>query len=240
MIKGITCARLGVPDYENAIDQHQKYIHALETCGLDVTVLPPDEHFPDSTFIEDACLITPVCAVLTRPGAPSRREEPAGIFDVIHAIGLPVESITSPGTLDAGDVMMVGSHYYIGLSDRTNQSGADMLINILNRYGLTGSTIALNSVLHLKTGISYLEDHTFLACGEFLEKEEFTPFTLLPVPFEEAYAANSVRVNDWVIVPEGFEKTADLILNAGLNVKRVDVSEFRKLDGGLSCLSLRF
>ena len=240
MIRGITSSGMGQPDYETALEQHRRYIRLLESCGLAVTVLPPDENFPDSTFIEDACLITPECAVLTRPGALSRREEPNHILDIISNTGLPVESITAPGTLDAGDIMMVGSHYYIGLSDRTSKTGADMLIDILDKYGLTGSTVELTSVLHLKTGISYLEQETFLACGEFLEKPDFKRFILLPVPPEEAYAANSVRINDWVIVPDGFEITAGMIQNAGFGVKTVDVSEFRKLDGGLSCLSLRF
>lgn len=240
MVRGVTDAGLGTPDYPLALEQHRDYISTLESCGLDVAVLPPDDSFPDSTFIEDACLITPKCAVLTRPGALSRRQEPKQISTFIHDIGLPVESVTSPGTLDAGDVMMKGSHFYIGLSKRTNKAGALMLIDILDKYGLTGAMVELDSVLHLKTGISYLEQDTFLAFGEFLKKADFSQFTLLPVDPNESYAANSVRINDWVIVPAGFKNTADMIRNAGFKIKTVDVSEFRKLDGGLSCLSLRF
>lgn len=240
IINGITQAHLGKPDYPLALEQHKKYIETLEGCGLDVTVLPPDEGFPDSTFIEDACLLTPSCAVLTRPGAIPRREEPTAIADYINGLGLPVESIQGHGTLDAGDVMMVGDHYYIGLSDRTNRAGAEALIHILEKYGMTGSTITLDTVLHLKTGISYLENDTFLAFGEFLTKEDFAHKTILAVDTDESYAANSVWINDVVIVPEGFNNTARLIQDAGYVVKKTDVSEFRKLDGGLSCLSLRF
>ena len=240
LANGITTAALGKPDYNLAIKQHEAYIRTLRDCGLDVTVLPADETCPDSTFIEDACLVTCKCAVLTRPGAPARQKEPDLISPAIHALDLPVEVIQPPGTLDAGDVMMVGDHFYIGLSDRTSTLGADMLIKILERYGLTGSTVTLKTVLHLKTGISYLENNTLLACGEFLTKDVFQAFDILAVDTDEAYAANSVWINDTVIVPQGFDKTGKMIQQAGYRVKTIDVSEFRKLDGGLSCLSLRF
>ena len=151
-----------------------------------------------------------------------------------------IEYIRNPGTLDAGDVMMVGSHFYIGLSDRTNQEGANQLINILRKYGLNGSTVSLTTVLHLKTGVNYLENNTLLASGEFLLKPEFKNFNIIKVPSDESYASNSLWINDNVIVPKGFPKTLELIKNAGYKTIVVDVSEFRKLDGGLSCLSLRF
>ncbi len=240
MVNGITHAGLGTPDFELALAQHKAYINVLEACGLKVTILESDNNFPDSTFIEDACLVTPKCAILTRPGAKSRREEPHHISKIIHELDLPVETIQSPGTLDAGDIMMVEDHYYIGLSDRTSIQGAQQMIGILNKYGLTGSTIELKTMLHLKTGISYLENNTLLAFGEFLEKEELQQFDILEVDKNESYAANSVWINDTVIVPEGFPKTAEMIIKKGYKIIKVDVSESRKLDGGLSCLSLRF
>ncbi|MCF6249441.1 MAG: arginine deiminase family protein [Desulfobacula sp.] len=240
MVNGITQAGLGTPDYELALVQHKAYIKALETCGLKVTILAPDDNFPDSTFIEDACLITPRCAILTRPGANSRRKEPFHISKAIHKLDLPVETIRSPGTIDAGDIMMVGDHYYIGLSDRTSTNGAEQMIEILNKYGLTGSTIELKTMLHLKTGISYLENNTLLAFGEFLQKKELQKFNILRVDDNESYAANSVWINDIVIVPDGFSRTAEMISKKKYEIIAVDVSEFRKLDGGLSCLSLRF
>lgn len=240
MVNGITGTDLGRPDYALAQKQHNAYIATIKNCGLDVTILEPDEGFPDSTFIEDACLITPFCAVLTRPGAASRRDEPRLIQKTIQALDRPLESIHSPGTLDAGDVMMVGSHYYIGLSDRTNGQGAGQLIAVLEKYGLSGSTVTLETVLHLKTGVSYLENNTLLAFGEFLQKDVFKTFHILPVKKSEAYAANSVWINGRVIVPEGYPDTAAQIAAHGYEVVCVDVSEFKKLDGGLSCLSLRF
>jgi dimethylargininase len=151
-----------------------------------------------------------------------------------------VEKIEAPGTCEAGDIMMVGEHYYIGLSERTNQAGAEQMIAILEKYGMSGSIVKLTEVLHLKTGLGYLENNNLLACGEFLSKPEFQQYNLLQVDPEEAYAANSVWVNGTVLTPKGFPETRALIASAGYKIREVDVSEFQKLDGGLSCLSLRF
>ncbi len=240
MVKGITTANLGQPDYKLALKQHAKYIQALEQCGLKVMVLDLDENFPDSTFIEDTCLITPCCAIITNPGADSRKDEIISICKAVKKLDMPVEHIKSPGTLDAGDIMMVKDHYYAGLSERTNQEGALQLKNILKKYGYTSSTIKLEEVLHLKTGISYLENNNLLAFGEFLTKPELKNFNIIKVDSDESYAANSVWINHKVLVPQGFSKTSAIIENAGYKIIKVDVSEFRKLDGGLSCLSLRF
>ena len=240
MVNGITSASLGKPDYSLALDQHKDYIHALEKCGLDVTTLDPDEKFPDSTFIEDACLITPKCSIITNPGAASRRDESIHISKIVKQLDLPVEGIKSPGTLDAGDIMMVNDHYFAGLSDRTNIEGVSQLNLILKKYGLTSSTITLKSVLHLKTGISYLENNNLLAFGEFLNHPALSAFNILEVDQDESYAANSVWINGKVLVPMGFSKTNEMIKAAGYQTIEVNVSEFRKLDGGLSCLSLRF
>jgi dimethylargininase len=240
MVHGISAANLGKPDYTLALKQHKDYIHALKQCGLKVTALDPDENFPDSTFIEDACLMTPRCAVITNPGAASRRDETIRIAEALKGLGLPVERIQSPGTLDAGDVMMVKDHYFTGLSERTNTDGASQLNHILKKYDYTSSTIELEKVLHLKTGISYLESNNLLAFGEFLTHPALSSFNILEVDPDESYAANSVWINGKVLVPRGFSKTIRMIENAGYQVIEVDVSEFRKLDGGLSCLSLRF
>ncbi len=240
MVNGISAAGLGKPDYKLALKQHNNYIHALKECGLKVMVLDPDENFPDSTFIEDTCLITPRCAIITNPGAASRKDETISVLKAVKELGLSVEHIQSPGTLDAGDIMMVKNHYFTGLSERTNIDGASQLNTILTTYGYTSSFIKLESVLHLKTGISYLENNNLLAFGEFLTQPELKSFNILEVVLNESYAANSVWINGKVLVPKEFFKTAEMIKNAGYQIIEVDVSEFRKLDGGLSCLSLRF
>lgn len=240
MIKGITEADFGKPDYDNAIVQHDDYIEALKECGLEVTELPALEEFPDSCFVEDAALMTPHCAILTNPGAESRRGEVAYIADAVRSFYDNVEDIKTPGFVEAGDIMMVGDHYYIGLSERTNQDGADQMIAILEKYGMTGSVVTMSEVLHLKTGLGYLEDNNLVACGEFLAKPEFQKYNIMEIDPADSYSANSVWINGTVLVPKGYSSTSELIKNTGYKVREVDVSEYRKLDGGLSCLSLRF
>ncbi|MCP4024459.1 MAG: N(G),N(G)-dimethylarginine dimethylaminohydrolase [Desulfobacteraceae bacterium] len=237
---GLSEAKLGIPDFERALEQHKNYIKALESCGLSVLILDPDDNFPDSTFIEDACLVTPKCAVITNPGAASRKKEAQKIAKTIQSLDRPFEFIKEPGTLDAGDVMMVENHYYVGLSQRTNQQGADQLNDILKNYGMTSSVVTLDTMLHLKTGVSYLENNNLLAFGELVSKPEFIKFNIIEVDEDEGYAANSVWINDFVLVPTGFPKTFEKIKAAGYKPIEVDVFEFRKLDGGLSCLSLRY
>lgn len=241
LINGLTDSKhLGSPNYSRALMQHQSYIEALQLCGLEVTVLDPCEDYPDSTFVEDVALITPSCAFITRPGAESRRGEVEKIIDVLKSQFGNIEVIEAPGTIEAGDIMMVGSHYYIGLSDRTNIHGAKQLVGLLQKHGYTGSTIELKEVLHLKTGLSYLENNFLAICGEFTSDPAFEGFDQIEIPESESYAANCIWVNDNVIIPSGYPLAKNNLSRAGYNILEVDVSEFKKLDGGLSCLSLRY
>ncbi|MDX1699975.1 MAG: arginine deiminase family protein [Melioribacteraceae bacterium] len=240
MVYGLTTANLGTPDYNLAIEQHEKYIDALKACGLQVIVLPPDEDHPDSTFVEDTALLTTKCAIIANPGASSRKGEVYYIKNVLKQHYPMVEEIEEPGTMEPGDIMMAGEHFYIGLSERTNKEGADQTIRILNKYGFSSSVIPLKNILHLKTGVAYLENNNLLAFGELLEVEEFKNFNLIKVDAEESYSANCIWVNGKVLVPQGYPKTRDKINERGYKTIEIDVSEFRKLDGGLSCLSLRF
>jgi dimethylargininase len=222
-----------------ALIQHAAYVDALKSCGLDVLVLDADERCPDSTFIEDTALLTPACAIITNPGAPSRVGETAAIKEVLKDYYTDIEVVCAPATVDAGDIMMVASHFYIGLSARTNEAGARQVIAFLEKYGMTGSTLSVGDMLHLKSGVSYLENNTIVAAGKLLDLEEFQQFNILAVAVDESYAANSLWVNGKVFVPKGCPKTAAAIAGAGYPLIELDVSEFRKLDGGLSCLSLR-
>jgi dimethylargininase len=239
-VNGLTTAGLGKPDYNLALKQHKKYIEALEMCGLEVLITEPDERLPDSVFVEDTAILIPECAIITIPGAESRKAETDRIKKALKSFYRNIEEISSPGTVDGGDVMMAGSHFFIGISDRTNIEGAKQLIKILGKYGYSGSTVSLNNVLHLKSGVAYLENNYLVATGEFADKEEFKKYNILKVKDEESYAANCVWINDFVLVAKGFPKTKKLIEEAGYETIELDVSEFRKLDGGLSCLSLRF
>lgn len=239
-VRGLTTAELGLPNYEKALLQHQEYIQVLRACGLEVQVLEADEEYPDSTFVEDTALLTPHCAIITNLGAPSRKRETATIKEILQDYFPRLEEVKDPGTVEGGDIMMVGSHYYVGLSSRTNVNGAQQVIEILENYGLSGSVVQLDKVLHLKTGIAYLEQNIMVACGEFLTKAEFRKYQILEITAAESYAANCLWVNGTVLVPQGFPQTQEAIEYAGYPTKAVDVSEFRKLDGGLSCLSLRY
>ena len=240
IIDGLTTAGLGKPDYKKALEQHSEYAETLRQLVLDVKILPQNEKYPDSTFIEDVALCTPYCAVITRPGAVSRRGEIGGMRNVLAEYYDKIEIIRLPGTVEAGDIMMVGNHYYIGISTRTNNEGADQIIRILERYGMTGSKIVLEHMLHLKSGVSYLENNNLLVCGEFIGKNEFEKFNKIIIEDDESYAANSLWINGKVLVPEGFPKTRIKIEEAGYETILLNVSEFCKVDGGLSCLSLRF
>ncbi|WP_196139014.1 dimethylarginine dimethylaminohydrolase family protein [Aliikangiella sp. G2MR2-5] len=240
MVKGITSANLGAPIYEKALAQHADYIEALIECGLDVTILPPDEGYPDSCFVEDVALMTPHCAIITNPGADSRKGEIESMIPAVEEFYDKVEFIEAPGTVEAGDIMMVGDHFYIGLSDRTNEIGAVQMISYLEKYGMSGSMVEMSEMLHLKTGLSYLENNKLLATGEFVAKEEFQKFDMIEIDNDEAYASNSVWINDTILTPNGFPKTKAKLEQTGYKIREVDVSEFQKLDGGLSCLSLRF
>lgn len=243
MVDGITSApELGKPDYDLACKQHEDYIEALKKCGVKVTVLESDERYPDSCFVEDPAVLTPYCAIITNPGAPSRNGEKLEILDAVSKFypEEKIEYIDTPGTLEGGDVMMVGDHFYIGRSARTNEEGIRQFIEILEKYGMTGSEVPLEKVLHLKTGVNYIENNIMLVSGEFIDKPDFAKYTKIVVPEEEAYGANCIWVNDKVIVAEGYPTVEKAVRDAGYEVIIVDTSEYRKLDGGLSCLSLRF
>ncbi len=243
LVDGITSnPQLGKPDYALALAQHDAYIDALRQCGVTVTVLPADERYPDSCFVEDPAVITRKCAIITNPGAPSRNGEKDEILGAIRRFFSEdaIEYIRAPGTLEGGDVMMVGDHFYVGRSARTNAEGIRQFLSILEKHGLSGSEVTLEEVLHLKTGVNYLENNNMLVSGEFVNKPEFAHFHRIEIPAEEAYAANCIWVNGTVIVPAGYPAVEAAVRGAGYRVLIVDTSEYRKIDGGLSCLSLRF
>ena len=177
---------------------------------------------------------------MMNPGALSRKGETAEIKKVLKDYYTHIEEVWDPGTVEAGDIMMVGAHFYIGLSERTNDKGAQQVIAFLEKYGMSGSVVKLENVLHLKTGLAYLEQNNLIACGEFVSNPAFQHFNILKIDEDESYAANCMWMNDRVLIPKGFPKSREIIEDTGYSIKEVDVSEFQKLDGGVSCLSLRF
>ncbi len=240
MVRGLSSAGLGPPDIGRALEQHAAYVEALRDCGLQVTVLEADEAFPDSVFIEDAAVVCPEAAVVDRPGAPSRQGEERSVAEALAAFFPGLDVVVAPGTLEGGDVMRAGGQFFVGLSGRTNREGARQLGAFLGRHGYEVATVRLGALLHLKTGVSYLEEGRLLAAGELAHEPAFSRFRVIPVPAGEEYAANSLWVNGRVLVPAGFPATRRAVEAAGCGTVVLDVSEFRKLDGGLSCLSLRW
>lgn len=240
MVNGLTTASMGAPNYALACEQHQDYIAALQECGLQVTQLPALDDYPDSCFVEDVALLSKQCAIVTRPGAPSRKGEVAHIVPAIQAFYPSLKYISEKGSAEAGDIMMVGKHFYIGLSQRTNSIGANEIIEFLTNHGLSGSAVKMNEMLHLKTGLSYIENNNLLAYGEMIYHPDFEQYNRIEVDEAEQYAANSVWINGTVLIPKGFPKTLKAVQHLAYKTREVAMSEFQKIDGGLSCLSLRF
>jgi dimethylargininase len=211
IVKGLTTAGLGEPNYAKACAQHAAYVSALEKCGLNVQNLDADERFPDSVFIEDPALVTKRFALVTRPGDPTRLDEAASMKEVLKEIYADVKEIHAPGTLEGGDIMMAGEHFYIGLSARTNRCGAEQAISMLEQFGFSGSVIKQNELLHLKTGISYLENETMISVDRLCSHPRFKKYHMIDIPEEESYAANCVWINGTVLVPMGYPVTLQKI-----------------------------
>jgi dimethylargininase len=240
---GLTTVDLGAPHPDKVLEQHARYCDALRKCGLELTVLDPDLQHPDSTFVEDAAILTPQAAILCRPGAPSREGEVAGIRPAIERFYSRILTIDPPGTVDGGDICEAEGHFFIGLSLRTNDEGARQLATHLKALGYTASTIdirEMKSILHLKSGISYIGDNTLVVMEEMAARRRFSRHNLLRVSAREGYSANCVRVNDRVFIAAGFPKLRAELSARGFHPLVLKMSEFQKMDGGLSCLSLRF
>lgn len=231
-----------MPDLELALDQHLAYCAALARLGLQVEVLPADDDFPDSTFIEDTAVLADGCAVLTRPGAPSREGEVAATRAALAASFPRLAEIAAPGTVDGGDVCETESCVFIGVSARTNEEGARQLAALLEAAGHTTRAVDIRSsgLLHLKTALSPLGEGRLLAGPELDGWEALAGFEVVRAGVGESYAANAVRIRNAVLLPAGFPRTAARLRGLGLEVVELAMSEFQKMDGGLSCLSLRF
>jgi len=240
---GLTSSDEGAPSIEKALDQHGRYCDALRACGLTVDVLAAALEYPDSTFVEDTAILTARLAIIMRPGASSRLGEIQLIKKAVLAYRDEVVHIDEPGSMDGGDVCQADEHFFIGLSARTNPEGARQLTAILHAHGYTSSIVdirAQSRLLHLKSGIAYLGHKRLVVAPELSALSAFKTYELIEVPSVELYAANCIHINDHVMIPAGYPRTAQLLENLGYAPLALDVSEFRKMDGGLSCLSLRF
>ena len=239
---GITTSGLGPPDLALALEQHEAYCQTLERLGLSLVRLAPDAAFPDSTFVEDAAIVTARGAILARPGVTSRAGEVAAVGAALGRWFTDLDTITAPGTVDGGDVCEAGPHFFIGLSARTNAEGASQLAAWLEKRGFGSSVIDIRrmpGLLHLKTGLSWLGGRRLLA-GDEVAGEALGGWQIVRVPAGEEYAANCLRINDAVLIAQGCPATTALLGGLGYKVTALGMSEYRKMDGGLSCLSVRW
>lgn len=238
---GVTTAREGPPDIDLAREQHRAYCNALVACGLTLVALPEEPAHADACFVEDVAIVTPRGAVATRPGDPSRQGEVTSVLPSLKAMCGEVARIFAPGTLDGGDVCEADGHYLIGLSARTNVAGAEQLESLLAEVGYSCSIVDIRHskrLLHLKTGMTYLGDGRMVVTAD-VPRGPLGLFELIEVAENERYAANCVRVNDRVLIAAGYAQLRAEIEACGYEVIALEMSEFRKMDGGLSCLSLR-
>ena len=236
---GLTTANLGRPSYPLILKQHHAYRQALLSLGLDVIVLPAEPAHPDAYFVEDPAIITPKIAVITRPGAPSRQGEETTLEPFLEYYR-PIVHIVPPGTVDGGDVLMIGEHFFIGLSERTNAEGASQLAAILSGAGHTSETVPVAAGLHLKSGVNYLGKNTLLVTKDLADYPAFASYEIIILDAGEESAANTLWVNDTLLMPKGFPKTHAKLAQLGMRIIELDVCEVQKMDGGLTCISLRF
>jgi dimethylargininase len=236
---GLTTAGLGKPDRSLMLAQHAAYADALRALGLEIEVLDPLPGFPDAYFVEDVAVVVPELAVVARPGAPSRRGEADAIVPVL-AGHRKLARLEQPGTLDGGDVLIAGRILFIGLSARTNEAGAGQLARLVEPQGYRSRTIAVATGLHLKSSVSWLGGETLLVSERFADRPELRAFRHIVVDGTEEAACNTLLVNGTLLTPAGFPRTRRQLHETGLPVIELDLTEPRKMDGGLTCMSLRF
>ncbi|HEV7607878.1 MAG TPA: arginine deiminase family protein [Steroidobacteraceae bacterium] len=240
VVNGLRANSGPAPVFETVVAEQQSYIAALRSAGVQVTVLDALEEFPDSIFLEDPALVFTQAALLLRPGAPSRMAE-AGELASALAARFPTVLQLTDGYADGGDILVTPGNVLIGLSARTNEVGAAALRELLKSIGLSSKVVSVpRGTLHLKTDCSLVDEETVLATAALASSGLLQGFRVLVVPAEERPAANALRINDVLFIRAGCPRTAEMLMQHGLNVLPLPVSEIAKLDAGLSCMSLRW
>jgi dimethylargininase len=241
VVFGLRAQDRGAPTYEGVKAEHEAYVVALRAAGVKVTVLPPLEDFPDSIFVEDPALVFSEGAIVLRPGAPTRVGEAAVIESVLRTRFPSVLELPAGGFADGGDVLVTPKCVFIGRSGRTDAAGARALADCLTKLGRDSEIIATpRDVLHFKTDCSLVDDDTVLSTARLVDAGSFKDFRQLIVPSGEEAAANTLRVNDVVMVGSQYPRTIEMLEQAGFIVVPLDTREIGKIDAGLSCMSLRW
>lgn len=231
-------------DIDLAAAQHRAYQDALSALGCRVIALPVEVDLPDSVFVEDVAIVLDEVAIMTRPGAESRRAESASVANIL-ARYRPLHAIEAPGTLDGGDVMRIGRTLYVGQSRRSNASGIAQLRDLSGKFGYSVRAVPIAGCLHLKSAVTQIADDTLLLQPEWIDRAAFAAalvadFRIIEIDPDEPHAANALRVGEGVIFPSCFPRTQQRMEKAGIHAICVDVSELQKAEGAVTCCSLVF
>jgi dimethylargininase len=226
-------------DLELAREQHRRYEECLADLGCSLHRLAEEPELPDSVFVEDTAVVLDELALITRPGAVSRRRE---IESIAQALGpyRRLVAIEAPGILDGGDVLCLGKEVFIGLSHRSNETAIRQVRDQLGSYGYGVTGVTMENCLHLKSAITQVSDHLLLINRAWVDSAPFGSMQFIDVDPDEPGAANALRVGDVVIFPSAFPKTRRRLVNQGIAVRSVDASELAKAEGGVTCCSLIF
>ena len=224
-------------DLVRARTQHEQYCHALRGLGLDVISLPEEPDLPDSVFVEDVAIVLDEAAVLTNPGADSRKPEVASVERTL-APHRKLLRVTSPATLDGGDVLTVGKQIYVGLTLRSNATAVEQLRTLLNPFGYAVIGVPVKNCLHLKTGVTQVAEKTLLINPDMIGKEHFPGYDFIEVDPSEPDAANALLIDSTIIYPSAFPKTRERLQRLGQPIVTVEADEVAKAEGGVTCCSL--
>ena len=240
VVNGISSAA-SPPSYDGIVAEHRAYIAALGDSGLTVDILPPLEAFPDSVFVEDPALVFPEGAILLRPGVASRLGEAEEMRAPLQKHFECVLELEGEQYADGGDVLVSQDEVFVGLSKRTNRAGAERLVTLLDQLGRKGRVAETPAdILHFKSASSLLSEDTVMATKRLADSGIFAHLKVLVVPEGEEGAANFLRINDTVFVGDRYVRAIEMLTREGFAAKPVKIDEIRKLDAGLSCMSLRW
>lgn len=226
-------------DPDRAAGQHRAYRHALESLGCRVIAMPALDAMPDAVFVEDVAIVLDEIAIMTRPGAASRCAEGASVAEVL-ARYRTLRAIQAPGTLDGGDVLRVGRSIHVGESARSNADGIAQLRMHVAGFGYTVQNVPTRECLHLKSAVTHIADGILLIQPEWVDRSVFASYRLIDIDPDEPHAANALRIGDAVVYPACFPRTQQRMVDAGIAVTPVDLSELQKAEGATTCCSLVF
>jgi dimethylargininase len=225
-------------DVATAFEQHGEYITLLRSLGLTIIVAPDAPEHPDGLFVEDALLVVDNTAIVTRPGALSRRGETATIEPLVRDLGLDVHVITEPATLDGGDVMITDRHVFVGISTRTNHAAVEQLDAITRSLGRPAIAATVDGCLHLKSAITMLPDGSLIAIADWIDVTQFEALGYTVHLAADHTGGDLLSIGDTVIAPESAAPTVAKLRGLGFHVTTIDVGELQKIESGVTCMSV--